>query len=54
MVARLKLKGIDGRAPPGVSIYSKPLLLRQSVKGGLTQTSLSHKRILASPHGIIR
>jgi hypothetical protein len=28
MVARLKLKEIDGRAPPGVSIAVKTLLLK--------------------------
>ena len=33
MVARLKLKGIDGRAPPGVN--DKPSALRQSGAGAL-------------------
>ena len=33
MVARLKLKGIDGRAPPGVNYRAATLLFKAARKG---------------------
>jgi hypothetical protein len=46
MVARLKLKGIDGRAPPGVNKAKGSAPVRSE---GCPQTP-SHTSVLASPH----